>query len=89
MVVGCVEDDKTLSTINFMKSKLRNHLTTHLDLVVWMYAQKFNKLETFPFYTIIEEWGKDKLRYGKKYLARNMALVLVYCCVILLGQNKI
>ncbi len=34
MVVNIMEDDKTFSIINFMKFKLRNHLTTHLDLVV-------------------------------------------------------
>jgi hypothetical protein len=66
MVVGCVEDEKTFSTINFMKSKLCNCLTTHFDLVVQMYAQKFYKLETFPFYTTIKEWGKEKLWYGKE-----------------------
>ncbi len=66
MVVGSVKDDKTFSTINFMKSKLCNHLTTHLDLVVQMYVQKFYKLKTFPFYTIIKEWGKHKLQYGEE-----------------------
>ncbi len=34
MVVGIVEDEKTLSIVSFMKSKLYNCLTTHLDLVV-------------------------------------------------------
>ncbi len=89
MVVGCVEDEKTFSAVNFMKSKLHNHLTTHLDLVIQMYAQKFYKLETFPFYTTIKELGKEKLWYGKEYLVRNMALVLVYYCVVLMGQSKI
>jgi hypothetical protein len=64
MVVGSVEDEKTLSIVRFMKSKLGNCLTTHLDLVVQMYAQKFYKLETSPFYTIIKEWGKKKLHFG-------------------------
>jgi hypothetical protein len=26
-----------------------------------MYAQKFYKLKTFPFYTTIKEWGKKKV----------------------------
>jgi hypothetical protein len=34
MVVSTMEDDKKFSIINFMKFKLGNHLTTHLDLVV-------------------------------------------------------
>ncbi len=41
MVLGSVEDERTFSTLTFMKSKLRNHLTTHFDLVVKMYAQDF------------------------------------------------
>ncbi len=46
IVVRNVEDKKTFSTISFMKSKLHNCLTTHLDLVVQMYIQAFYKLET-------------------------------------------
>jgi len=34
MVFGNVEDERTLSTLIFMESKLKNRLTTHLDLVV-------------------------------------------------------
>ncbi len=61
MVVGSVEDERTLSTINFMKSKLCNCFTTHLNLVVWIYAQFFYKMETFPFYIVIKQRGKEKL----------------------------
>jgi hypothetical protein len=38
-------------------------LIVHLDLAVKMYAQELYKLETFPFYTIIWKWGKEKLDY--------------------------
>jgi hypothetical protein len=34
MVVGTMEDENTFSIVNFMKFKLHNHLTTHLDLDV-------------------------------------------------------
>jgi hypothetical protein len=34
MVLSNVEDDKWFSNMSFMKSKLRNQLTTHLDLMV-------------------------------------------------------
>jgi hypothetical protein len=37
MVLGSVEDERTFSIMNFMKSKLHNHLTTHLHLVVRMF----------------------------------------------------
>jgi hypothetical protein len=52
-VMGNPEDERTFSIVNFMKSKLYNHLIVHLDLVVKMYAQELYKLETFPFHTII------------------------------------
>ncbi len=60
MVFGNVEDEKTLSTLIFMKSKLRNWLTTHLDLVVRMYTQDFFTLQSFPFYMAIIEWNEEK-----------------------------
>jgi hypothetical protein len=37
-IVMVVRSERTFSTINFMKSKLCNCFTTHLNLVVWMYA---------------------------------------------------
>jgi hypothetical protein len=41
MVLGNMEDERTFSMIRFIKSKFYNYLTTHLDLVVRMYAQQF------------------------------------------------
>jgi hypothetical protein len=64
MVLGSVEDERTFSTLTFMKLKLKNHLTTHLDLVVKMYAQDFFTLQSFPFYTTITEWNEKKSHYG-------------------------
>jgi hypothetical protein len=43
-IIGSVEDEKCLSTLAFMKSKLHNRLTTHLPIVVHMFAQKFYAL---------------------------------------------
>ncbi len=54
MIVGNVEDERTFSIVNFMKSTFLNHLATHLDLVVQMYVQKFYRLETFLFYITIK-----------------------------------
>jgi hypothetical protein len=51
MVVGNVEDERTFSIVNFIKSTFFNCLATHLDLVVQIYVQKFYRLETFLFYT--------------------------------------
>jgi hypothetical protein len=64
MVLGNVEDERTIFTFTFMKSKLRSQLTTHLDLVVRMYAQDFFTFQSFPFYTIITEWNEEKSCYG-------------------------
>jgi len=60
MVLGNVEDERTFSTLTFMKSKLKNRLTTHLDLVVKTYAQEFFTFQSFPFYTTILEWNEEK-----------------------------
>jgi hypothetical protein len=60
MVLGNVEDERCFSTLSFMKSKLWNQLTTHLDLVVKMFAQDHYILDTFPF----EDWVDNKIRYA-------------------------
>jgi hypothetical protein len=44
-IIGSVEDEKCLSTLTFMKSKLHNWLTTHLPIVVHMFAQQFYSLQ--------------------------------------------
>lgn len=40
-VIGFVEDKVCFSNLNFIKFKFHNWLTTHLKLVVWMFAQQF------------------------------------------------
>lgn len=47
-VLGFVEDERTFSTLNYMKSKVRNNLDDHLDLVLRMFGQSFFDLKTFP-----------------------------------------
>jgi hypothetical protein len=37
-VIGNVEDEKTFSTLFFMKSNLWNHLAWHLNIVICMFA---------------------------------------------------
>ncbi len=36
-VLGSMEDERTFSAFSFMKSKLRDHLNEHLNIVVGMY----------------------------------------------------
>ena len=40
-IMDLVEDEHTFSTLNYMKSKVRNNLDEHLDLVVRMFGQIF------------------------------------------------
>jgi len=37
-VLGFVEDERTFSNLTFMKNRLRNRLTTHLDVCVCMFS---------------------------------------------------
>ena len=46
-VMGSVENEWIFSTLNYMKSKVRNNLDDHLDLVVCMFGQSFYDLKTF------------------------------------------
>jgi hypothetical protein len=42
MVMDNVKDKHTFSNLAFIKSKLQNWLSTHLDLVVQLYVQKLH-----------------------------------------------
>jgi len=48
-ILGNVEDECTFSTLNFLKSKLRNNLEDHLQLVIGMFSQCIFILENFPY----------------------------------------
>ncbi len=48
-LIGSMEGTRCFSTLVFMKSKLRNRLIDHLDLVVCKFAHKFYSLENFPY----------------------------------------
>jgi hypothetical protein len=56
MVLGSMENECYFSTLFFMKSKLWNQLTTHLNLVVNMFAHIHYTLDTFPFGDVIKDW---------------------------------
>jgi hypothetical protein len=55
-VLGSIEDEWCFNTFSFMTNKLQNRLTTHLDLVICMFVQRFYTFENFPFHQTIEEW---------------------------------
>jgi hypothetical protein len=54
-IVGNVKNGCNFSTLAFMKSKLCNMLTTHLPLVVRMFAQQFYTLQNFLYAKCIEQ----------------------------------
>ncbi len=66
MVLGSVENEHTFFTMNFIKSKLHNWLTTNLDLVIYMYEQQFYMMQNFPLYTTTCE-VKGKKLYGRQH----------------------
>ena len=56
MVMGSVQDERTFSTVSFMKTKVRNRLTTHLPIVVGMKTQNFFNINSFPYDAAYERW---------------------------------
>jgi hypothetical protein len=64
VVLRNVDDKHTFSTINFMKSKLKNQLATNFDLVVRMYAQDVFTLQYFSFHVVVTNWNEAKSHYG-------------------------
>jgi hypothetical protein len=48
-VLGFVEDERCFFVMAFMKNKLRNWLTCHMDLCIRFFAQQFYTIGNFPF----------------------------------------
>jgi hypothetical protein len=57
-ILSNVEDERCFSLLFVMKNELKNRLTIHVDLVMWMYAQFFYIMETFPLTTTIRSWNQ-------------------------------
>jgi len=64
-VIGSVEDERTFSSLAFLKSKLRATLVDNLEVAVGMYSQRIFTLETFPYQRVFEAWfnGGERGRY--------------------------
>jgi len=56
MIMGIIEDETRYFNLGFMKSEVRNRLTTHLDMVMKMFVQKFFTLNIFPFAVTMSSW---------------------------------
>jgi hypothetical protein len=55
-VLSFVEDEHCFITLISMKRNLRNWLTTHLNVVIWTFAQKFYIIWSFLYDQVIEKW---------------------------------
>ncbi len=66
MVLGSVEDERCFFTFSFTKSKLRNRLIIHLNLVVHMYAQKNYFLRNFQFFAAMRSRTQKKVQRATK-----------------------
>jgi hypothetical protein len=64
MVLGSVQDERTFSTVTFLKTKVRNRLTTHLPLVVDMKTQPFFSIDSFPYDAVYNSWRDACKRLG-------------------------
>ncbi len=67
MVLKNMEDKCYFPTLSFMKSKLWNQLTTHLDLVVKIFVYDHYILDAFPFEDAIKDLENNKIRYSIDY----------------------
>jgi hypothetical protein len=63
LIINNIEDERTFSTLIFMKFKVRNWLVEHLDITVCMFVQDFCTKNTFLFQATIVDWnGEHKVR---------------------------
>ncbi len=64
-VINSVEDERTFSTLTFMKSKLHNRLVGHLDIAICMFVEKKFTEKTYPFQVVIMDLSDgDKVGIG-------------------------
>jgi hypothetical protein len=54
--LGCVDDEQLFSNLNFMKTKIHNWLTNHLDLFVHMFEQSIFSMDKFSFDEAMHIW---------------------------------
>jgi hypothetical protein len=70
MVPGSVEEERTFSTMSFIKSKLRNRLDEHLRPAVQLFSQRMFDLDSFPYDEALNIW-RDAAPRGR-YMANRM-----------------
>jgi hypothetical protein len=65
-VLGSVEDERTFSSLSFLKDNIRNRLGTNLQLVVGMHGHQIYNLQTFPYDDCFKQWilSAECYKYG-------------------------
>jgi hypothetical protein len=59
-VLGSYEDERTFSTLSFVKNKVMNRLQGNLDTCIRMFSQGWYTLESFPYNQAFDFWLEQK-----------------------------
>ena len=60
IAVSSAEDERTFSTLKFIKNEARNRLKgDHLNACVRLFSQDFYTVESFPYTKALEAWRKQ------------------------------
>ena len=78
-IMGSVEDKRVFSILSFMKTKVRNKWTNHLDLMVCMFCQNYWHLDNFLFDDVFDAWNqvKDMLHHAISWGIFHCHLVMI------------
>jgi hypothetical protein len=63
-ILGSVEDERTFSTLTFLKNKVRNRLQGNLDTCIKVFSQTWYSLESFPYTEAFDHWREARERVG-------------------------
>jgi hypothetical protein len=63
-VLTSVEDERTFSTLSWMKSKVRNLLNGHLDCTLRVFSQSWFPVTNFPYQLAVDHWESVVARRG-------------------------
>jgi hypothetical protein len=61
LVLGFAEDEWTFFMFAFVKDKLHNRLSLHLDTTICIFAQKFYTQNNFLYHKAITTWKDYKV----------------------------
>lgn len=82
-IINNIEDEKTFSTLTFMKFYVWNWLVEHLDTTICMFVQHFCTKNTFLFQAINVDWnGEHKIRIrlnAWSFFAHSVTCFEIWC----------